>query len=648
MKIINGENMNIKPFYSGACAALVVLASIYGGTIKTVNAAPSAVAADYSVLPETFGNRPDLTPNILIVLDTSGSMSGFFLEEGGTFATNGGRADLPLSRSAQSREAIRAVLASNVGNFNVGLMTFGGGASRRGVGQSSGDNDTVANCNGYTKEGEGILSCVNAGTTNRISRYRKSNAESNRKGLLVSELKPLDQDHLTELNTRLAIEPRRPTYVSDQNSRAEEEGVDCTVADGCPFYQVGITSFWSDIGTARNGIRDPLQDGTAISVGGTPLAGSLNSARAYLTGSVNVGARTNFVVNDDFTETEVHPNLQPATGTGNFEFPALNLNLATECRPDTFVFLLTDGLPSGASFVPFENSGATRANNIDTTVNEASLLLDSGIQTWVFGFALPDLPSSNERMAVTRIARAGSGGTQAPFFASNAAELTASLNDALAQISSQGGSSSGLSIITSSVQATGAVAQALYVPERTFTTGSLSMFFIDENGDLREDRNNNGVLDPATDTTFELEFDEMTLTTRAMRSTGETISLDDLEPIWEASEILSSYDQTATGLIGTSAVSSFEIQRPYGIPASNTVGFRHILTSIDGVTKDFVFSSGSGIDETNFTRLALDSAGDDVDADGDRWDSDDQAQAIQRAKDLIAYTRGKEGVVTPQ
>lgn len=654
---------------------VISTASVSVVPTRVVHAAPSAEASDYSVLPETFSNRPDLRPNILIVLDTSGSMTGFFGEdenEDPFFAFDAGRADLLTSRSSQVRKAFRDVLGENVGNFNIGLMTYGGGAKRR-----SGSR-TIVQCNDY---GDGSatpdLSCVNTGS-NTVYRYQKSNDVYNGKGLLVSELKPLNQTHLAELNTRLANEPQKPTYTGSGNNGSANDGrsignAQCLIEEGCSPYQTGTETFFTDIGTAQNQTRDPLQDGTAISFGSTPLAGSLNTARAYLSAHHDSTAASNFSVSTDYNFNEAHPSTwqtDPDTGANYVNFPELAFGGIEDCRPNTYVFFLTDGLPGGESYVSFEG-GSSKSSNLSNAIDEAHELFADGVETWMFGFGLS---TTAEISAIQSLADAGQGaaataGSGRAFFAADSDELSAQLSAALDEVSVTGGSASGISVVTSSVQSTGAVVQALYSPEEVtilddsvdppittdpvYWTGTLSMYFFDEFGNLREDNGlTPGVLQD-DDAIFELDFNELTQSPFAIRNPGEIdeeiIDVAELEPIWEASEILSNYDQEG----GDGTTNAFLKQRNYNDVADPVNGYRHILASYNNGTTtqviDFIWSDSStdnAITPSNFTMLALDSDQDDIDGDSSiEWSAsgDDKLEAISRAQDLIAFTRGKEG-----
>ncbi len=619
-------------------AAILVFATSLQGPrhIVGVQAAPSAVVEDYSVLPETFGERPDLKPNILIVIDNSGSMGSTSDEDGGNYQLDDGNAHDPRSNSYRVRTAFQNIFDRNADKINVGVMTFGAQNSQNGT-------VTLDDCRGYP-------GCGTPG--NSINYYIKN--QSGGKGILMAPVKSLAGTHLTLVKRLMDIEPETPSFVPNSNTNGGYSFRKRN-ADGSGRFSPGLRTYFSSQ-------DDILDKGIIRSVGSTPLAGAMYSARRYLTLDA-LQLDTNGNNNEIHKSLWTNPNAtsNPAVNSDVYLNLSAGAGAPANCRPDTYVFLLSDGRPT-RNFSAV-TSGASALNVSNTNGNVASVeeqvqgLKASGIETWVFGFAL----NNTDRGQLENIADDGRDETNDDgnygFYSNNTAELEEQLQRSIDGITANLGSASGLSVVTSSVQSAGSVVQALYIPETTKTlndgttsdpvywTGSLSMYFVDDSGDLREDNGTTvGTLD-ANDTVFRLDFDPILQRTQAIRDPGGTadlIELSDLVPIWEASDVLGNYDQVPTAGVGE----LFLTQRPYGTAADPATGYRHILTNLNGNVVDFVWdddATSEAINPSNFTLLARDSAGDDVDLDGDDWDADDQALAQAKAQDLIAFTRGQEG-----
>lgn len=559
--------------------------------------------SDYSVLPETFTAQPDRTPNIMIVLDNSGSMrwnnQGVYV---GAHAAG--------SRSREVRQAFRDVLSNNEGQLNVGLMMFGGDPYLAFNGPFG-----VSSCNDFPGCGTGIP--LWGRTLTGL-------------GALVSNLEPLDSNKINEINALIATEPQLPTL------------------SGTNYFNESHNWGYFESTTS------PIHNGVIMSQAATPLRGALQSAQSYL-----------------FNRTLASNEIELPSGTVQYpQFDLSDTSIPAQCRANTYVFLLTDGLPNtgpDGSWVGENQAEVTRV------ANTAAQLRANGIETWVFGFAL----NATATNRVNQIANAGSllpdGTPRGGFFSATADQLRAQLEAALSEISRPTGSSSGISVISSSTEATGSVVQGLYTPQRTNTagdqtvywTGALNSFFLDRLGYLREDANNNAQLDDyGTDPAFNFFFDDVAQETRAYRldvdestglatQVGGDFSIEDLDPIWEAGEILSGYDQS-----DAAGKTAFQQQRDYDDVASTTNNYRHIFTWIEddpgagdfdnGDVYNFVWDDGSNstdeIGPDNYTILGMDSNGDDVDGDGDNWDTDDQNLAQEKARNLVHFIRGEEGI----
>lgn len=223
-----------------------------------------------------------------------------------------------------------------------------------------------------------------------------------------------------------------------------------------------------------------------------------------------------------------------------------------------------------------------------------------------------------------------------------------------------------ISVATTNDQGEGSVVQGFSQPvmnsgnENVYWSGELRAFFIDKWGYFREDNPSSGVqgqLDgPTVDRAFELKFDDGDTTdptdtgdqiTKIQRlnlifdASGEEVvgtTLDGtevdatfLDPIWDISSTLNSYDQ-----------STIDDQRGYTAKAGASAASRYIFTWVDGGAAadgivdlnseiyDFEWQSTGSISTKAITpsnRNALLGAASDVEAEG-----------------IVAFVRGKEGV----
>ena len=343
-------------------------------------------------------------------------------------------------------------------------------------------------------------------------------------------------------------------------------------------------------GTHLAGIREALlpEDGdatsnTILSVDHTAMEGSLRHAHQYLTGQMP------HQIQDIDDKTVILNQTGLLIGSISVDFTNTNA-----CPVPPVVILVTDGLPSSApSFGP--HSDNCSGGNLECSKDAAQdMLTDSGIRTYVIGFASEDLISDLNELAV-------SGGTSNSYFADSTESLVNAFRTIVEAELPVGGSNSGISVIANSSEGAGLVVQASYDPittkditdpntglvtkESVAWTGSLIGVFIDEFGYLREDDPVNGVqgkLDGYTeDRAFRLVFNEATLQvdvellgisgigTNAFSETViSTTTMDDLNPIWAADKVLSSYSDAA--VYG-------DLQRLYTATASDTNGYRHII-----------------------------------------------------------------------
>ena len=213
----------------------------------------------------------------------------------------------------------------------------------------------------------------------------------------------------------------------------------------------------------------------------TPLSGSIESAREYFEGNL--------------------PVAEAAAGVSR------TTPVQLRCQQN-FVVLVTDGLPS-----------TDKNGNLGTTDDliaelEAEITAlrstsvtgftdDFDIQTYVIGFAIPEeLGDKLDALAVA-------GGTDIEgkaLLANNATELAAKLQEVFIQISTKVSSGTAASVISNTRSGEGAIYQSVFYPERTDDNhntvswvGQLHSLLVDDYGNMREDTNQNGILDPASD-----------------------------------------------------------------------------------------------------------------------------------------------------
>jgi len=546
---------------------------------------------DYSLLPETMVSPPDQTPNILFIVDSSGSM-----RLGGE-DTHVGAHD-PTSRSFAVRQVLRSLLTNNEDQLNVGLMTFGG------TGEINEGPYSVDNCGGFT------------GCGTEVNRWFRPLTG---RGVLLSNLTPLTDDKVTEINAIIATEPELPVLSADE------------------------IDHWSNFWGYYSQANTIYENGVLLSNGGTPLTGALESASRYLVDQALPADEISIANGDTVSYLQSTPGI------------------VAECRPNTFVFLITDGDPT------INNTGNSVdiAAEVPNVANAAGALRTAGIDTFVFGFNVPNAANMDT------ISQAGSG--RNAFISNDAATLEAQILAALEEVKQTGGSSSGVSVVASSAEGAGSVVQAIYSPELEIDTGvvdpnnagetlketvywnsTLSAYFLDDFGYLREDDGDGQLEDYGSDGAFRLEFNTVTREVEVVRFTPtnigldtfeevetETVTLDDLNPIWEAGSLLSDYPQTDVLNPDINVYGSR--QRPYGNVASNTLGYRHIISWMQnnprntlfdqGQTLDFLFTDANNaatINARNFQML--DAGGDTVEEEKDN---------VQK---IIRFIRGEEGI----
>lgn len=220
------------------------------------------------------------------------------------------------------------------------------------------------------------------------------------------------------------------------------------------------------------------------------------------------------------------------------------------------------------------------------------------------------------------------------YFANNPGQLEAQLGSVLNDIVSRVSSGTNAAVVSNNSQGVGAVYQALYQPQLTANgktvswTGTVQAMFIDSNGLLREDSDEDGRLDDyATDKVVQLVYNtalKKTMVQRYNRDTngvltadGAAVELSALKPVWNTAGPLSALSN-----------STITNQRAYSTAASSG---RHIKTFIDA-DNDGVVDTGEVIDFTASTFQAVDVRKNYLVASTDT-----------EADELINYVRGQEG-----
>ncbi|MEQ8493672.1 MAG: PilC/PilY family type IV pilus protein, partial [Gammaproteobacteria bacterium] len=203
------------------------------------------------------------------------------------------------------------------------------------------------------------------------------------------------------------------------------------------------------------------------------------------------------------------------------------------------------------------------------------------------GNGLPDQQSEFDRRdASGRDVAGGDGIPDNYFFVNNPAALEERLRTVFNQVIERVASGTAASVVANEEQGTGATFQALYDPVKSDGDnearwiGTLHAIFVDERSLLREDSNDNDVLDDyQTDKVIAILYDDIERRAFLRRfdssnadefeaSGSQDVALDDLHPIWNAREQLSA----------TAATSDLTTQRPYTNSADSG---RFIFTWLD-------------------------------------------------------------------
>jgi Tfp pilus tip-associated adhesin PilY1 len=360
--------------------------------------------------------------------------------------------------------------------------------------------------------------------------------------------------------------------------------------------------------------------------GGTPVTGALSSANDYFAGTLNASERISGL-SAGFTST----------------------NVCTDA--DDYVVLITDGLAN----VSPSGSGQSSVDAILGAAAEAEALLASAssVKTFVIGFAFPDISQTildginstcedydNDPDYLTTLIEDGrctpldliaaAGGTDKFYEANSAADLQETLAELFSDIVNRASSGTGASVSANNSRGEGAFYQALYVPESedpynnvVSWVGVLNGLFIDQYGLFREDTNGNAKIDNYdTDKIVEYYYDAITepdkpraraylkSSTNPDIPTGlavtSTVEIEDLNYVWSARDQLADISDAA-----------IQTQRSYTDLANNG---RKIYTSIDGSTM-LDFTSSPGTDVLIADKLAATEVRDDAQEDYDETEA---------------------------
>lgn len=233
------------------------------------------------------------------------------------------------------------------------------------------------------------------------------------------------------------------------------------------------------------------------------------------------------------------------------------------------------------------------------------------------------------------------------FFVSNPAALEDALTAVFDIIIERVSSGTAAAVVSNNQEGVGAVFQAVFDPIKSDSTaaqnkvewiGTLTALFIDSAGKLREDGNQDRVLDNyATDSVVEIFFDAIDRRAKFRRiassdpdifknpTASAPLELSELKTLWNARNRLADLD-----------AGTIQNQRPYNrvISASPNAG-RHILTWIDsgpsGIADDLVATDGSELVSFDATTLGT----------ANRWRWLDEG-TLATAQQLIKWVRGQE------
>ena len=642
---------------------------------------------DYSVLPENLTGDITTNPNVLIILDNSGSMSRFTPINNDPVTGDGIYNTDPVtgvqyrdnqtawdgsssfSNSYQVRAAMQSIINNPAyeGRINVGLMAFG---------QSRCVYDPADNTNVFRRNLR--YRCFDPDGDSLGNPNNNFNNATNGLGVLRSNILNLSGAHKDQLLEQLdfAPSPWNATNIGFDGGNPNRPMVILppTIDNDPSNVQPGNTNIVHGVihpfldpngNRTIDGTEDTIMGVPDISFSNnTPLGGSLETAFRYL------------FRNDTATQGRAPTRLQNGLrsreiGLSGGESSVEYLS-QSQCEGPLTVILLTDGEATQIPPTDLDNgtgtiTGAGSPLSAGAAIDAAELIRfraanvlsdlaspDQEVKVHVIGFNLADATTANQIAAA--------GGTDAATLANNTADVEQAFAAIFDDVLTEGATRSGVAIITSSDSAIGSFVQPSFTPltqsatnnaEQTVWTGDLKHFFVDEFGNFRENTISNGTgsesLDPG-DKGFTISFDPDILDVAFVETFdvagdgsisgisgtpdgaggfagGSLITVDDLNPIWSGLEAL---DRLAD------AEALVAQNRPYSAAASASNSGRYIFSWADA-NGDNIF------DETelnDFSWSASPTAGKINPNNQGAFDLPAGANSAADAEDLVNFIRG--------
>ncbi|MBW2072931.1 MAG: hypothetical protein JRI89_17015, partial [Deltaproteobacteria bacterium] len=521
--------------YSDMAAAFLV--TVLVATLLFPTSIFAEQNADYDAFPPYVSKS--ITPNVLVILDNSNSMDEDVVGNAvGSAAAN--------SRSEIARQAILSLIQANADRMRIGLMSYQQTNVQRYELHNSfyycaydpttydpngtfAPKDDTVNTMRYPNPSDAghyiyydqALPMYSSGSLNNAFCYSSDFTEDGNSGndhyrcytaktgisdpplgLTAGVIEsppynytnhwfnttfiPTDEDiaaGFTEFGKQLSWVHTGPTWFA--NSSPGKGYLHVPVTDSTSAHLVSLQQKLDTCNFSTNSADHPNNDlDTPIrNAGLTPIAGTLESARLYFEGNL------------------------PTNQGGPQPSP-----IQYWCQKN-FVVLVTDGLPS------VDKNGATGDADslLPEVVNEVQQLRTTtvagfanpfDIQTFVLGFAIPPgLGSKLDDIAVA-------GGTDVnghAYLASDAAELSQTLNSIFLEIFKRVSSGTAASVISNARAGEGAVYQSIFYPSFNDSNcsnpdsyeiswvGQVHALLVDAYGNMREDTNNNRTLDLQAD-----------------------------------------------------------------------------------------------------------------------------------------------------
>jgi type IV pilus assembly protein PilY1 len=433
----------------GSAAALAMALVGFMPLLNAANAPAPAVGV--SIPDNPIFAVAENKPNVLMVLDNSNSMDE---------APNGAAAgsNSPDSKSETSRGVIKRILADYAGRMSVGLMAYGQKNVNSGhlytspydssydpanykpgtavpresktkmfrfpnptspgnyiyynvalpfydTNKFSGEFCYSAN-SGFPSGPNGSYTCytTKTGTSDGAPGTSGSGYSGSSHG---ASFFPTDSDYaqgISSFGTRISYHYVSATWMSN-----ESPGRGYLYVPVKPLDDAQTATLLAKLACNIPGKPSPCTDTGIRNAGLTPIEGTLLTAKDYFAGSLS----------------------QSSEGKTSDTYP-----LPTTCAKN-YVILLTDGLPST------DKSGkaiSDPAAAINAAAAAAKALYDSGVATYVVGFALPygTDPATLDKIAIA-------GGTSKSYLASDKTSLDAAMDAIFSDIDAQSGSSGAVS-----------------------------------------------------------------------------------------------------------------------------------------------------------------------------------------------------------